>query len=441
MHQAFKIHNVIFFITFLFSFILNSFDAVAQNVKMISSFEDELNTINERIKSNSKNVDKVKLTPYFFPILHPDVYSEEAVKNIMSIYNNDSLTDDAYRINNFINTKLVNSYINNPKIVKFSKKQIDNESIVNIDSDIVSKPPSQTIEHLLESDVKNTNVSDLDINIDDIGIIIKKPNFWKTSGTTSLQFTQNYFSENWYKGGNNNQNLLASLILNANYNDQKSITWDNKLEMRLGFMTTTSDSCHKFLTSNDKLNLHSKLGIKAKKSWYYTATAEANTQFMPGYKSNDRRLYSKFFAPLDVFISIGMDFKPSLKNGNSFSIAFLPLSYKLRHLGSKDSNIHSVYNMIGVNTTKDYGSKMELNAKINLAKDFVWKCRCYYYTAYSYAEAELENAFTYQLSKYINAEVYTLWRFDDNRAKKYYDTNLGYFQFKEYFTLGLTYNF
>ena len=276
---------------------------------------------------------------------------------------------------------------------------------------------------------------------EDIGIKIERPNFWKTTGQASLQFSQNYFSENWYKGGNNNQNLLASIILQANYNDQRKVSWENKLEMRLGFMTTTSDSCHKFLTSNDKLNLHSKLGVKATKSWYYTITAEANTQFMKGHRSNDKRTYSNFLAPLDVFLSIGMDFKPTFKNGNTFSLALLPLSYKIRHLNDDDENIHSVYNMVGKNTQKDYGSKMELNTRLKIAKDFYWKSRCYYYTSYSYAEAELENSFTYAFSKYINAEVYTLWRFDDNRAKKYFDDNLGYFQFKEYFTLGMTYSF
>ena len=91
--------------------------------------------------------------------------------------------------------------------------------------------------------------------------------------------------------------------------------------------------------------------------------------------------------------------------------------------------------------THDIGSKIEMNCKLKLAKDFYWKSRLYYFTAYDYAEGEFENSFQYNFSKYISAEVYTLWRFDDNRDKKYYDEHLGYFQFKEYFTLGLTYAF
>lgn len=301
--------------------------------------------------------------------------------------------------------------------------------------------PVEKVDDILNNELEVKQAKDIDDNIVDIGLKVEKPNFWKFTGKASLQFTQNYFSDNWYKGGNNNQNLLASLILQANYDDQKRLSWENKLEMRLGFMTTPSDTCHKFLTSNDKLNLYSKLGLKAKKAWFYTATAEANTQFMPGYRSNNRLKFSNFLAPFDVYFSIGMDFKPSLKNGNTFSLALLPFSYKMRWLNDKDDNIHRVYNMVDEDITHDFGSKLEMNCKFQIAKDFFWKSRLYCYSAYDYVEAEWENSFTYAFSKYINAEVFTLWRFDDNRDRKYYDEHLGYFQFKEYFTLGLTYAF
>ena len=427
------------FLTFILLCVIGSTCTYAQNEQDITDLTNKLSLLKKNIHNNNVDVEGVRLSPYVFRLLQPNVFSSKAVGNVMKLdsMKNDNIDD----VNAFIDDQLIDIYLNAPSKVGFSNDQVEKEAVAPDNPKTTNTPISHSVEDLLNNELQVVNIKDIDDNIDDIGIVIKKPNFWKTSGSASLQFTQNYFSENWYKGGNNNQNLLASLILQANYNDQKKLTWDNKLEMRLGFMTTTSDSCHKFLTSNDKINLHSKLGIKATKAWYYTATAEANSQFMPGYKSNDKKTYSSFLAPLDVFISIGMDFKPALKNGNSFSLALLPLSYKWRHLRNRDENIHSVYNMVGINTKRDYGSKMELNSTIKLAKDFVWKCRCYYYTSYSYAEAELENRFTYAFSKYINAELYTLWRFDDNRARKYYDENLGYFQFKEYFTLGVTYAF
>ena len=136
-----------------------------------------------------------------------------------------------------------------------------------------------------------------------------------------------------------------------------------------------------------------------------------------------------------------MDYKPSLKNGNSLSIALLPLSFKWRYIGSNDNNIHKVYNMNNIKTTEDYGSRIEFNCKFNICKNLAWKCRSYYFTSYKYAEAELENSFSFRFSKYISSEAYTLWRFDDNRGRDNYDRNIGYFQFKEYLTLGLKYDF
>lgn len=428
---------------FIFSFVLLFgllINANAQDNEAVQSFEQSLNGLRNNIfNGNRKNSSKT-ISPYYYRLIDPEVYSASAIKGMMTL--EDLEGDKRDQINHFIDKSLVGLYLKKPSAVAYSDLNINQEQsvpVVKEDEPIVL--PVEKVDDILNNELEVKQAKDIDDNIVDIGLKVEKPNFWKFTGKASLQFTQNYFSDNWYKGGNNNQNLLASLILQANYDDQKRLSWENKLEMRLGFMTTPSDTCHKFLTSNDKLNLYSKLGLKAKKAWFYTATAEANTQFMPGYRSNNRLKFSNFLAPFDVYFSIGMDFKPSLKNGNTFSLALLPFSYKMRWLNDKDDNIHRVYNMVDEDITHDFGSKLEMNCKFQIAKDFFWKLRLYCYSAYDYVEAEWENSFTYAFSKYINAEVFTLWRFDDNRDRKYYDEHLGYFQFKEYFTLGLTYAF
>ena len=427
----------IFSFVMLFGLLIN---ANAQDNEAVQSFEQSLNGLRNNIfNGNRKNSSKT-ISPYYYRLIDPEVYSASAIKGMMTL--EDLEGDKRDQINHFIDKSLVGLYLKKPSAVAYSDLNINQEQsvpVVKEDEPIVL--PVEKVDDILNNELEVKQAKDIDDSIVDIGLKVEKPNFWKFTGKASLQFTQNYFSDNWYKGGNNNQNLLASLILQANYDDQKRLSWENKLEMRLGFMTTPSDTCHKFLTSNDKLNLYSKLGLKAKKAWFYTATAEANTQFMPGYRSNNRLKFSNFLAPFDVYFSIGMDFKPSLKNGNTFSLALLPFSYKMRWLNDKDDNIHRVYNMVDEDITHDFGSKLEMNCKFQIAKDFFWKSRLYCYSAYDYVEAEWENSFTYAFSKYINAEVFTLWRFDDNRDRKYYDEHLGYFQFKEYFTLGLTYAF
>lgn len=422
----------------LSAFVMSTSLVSAQDTDAVSSFATSLSNLKNEIAQNYHRSSSV--SPYYYRLLDPGVYNASAAKHVMTLTEN---TEGDYRdqLNQSIDKSLLSLYLKNPSDVKYSNDHLEEEELVTPDSPGAEVIPSTKVDDILTKELQETPATAIDDSIVDIGLKVEKPNFWTRKGEFSLQFSQNYFSDNWYKGGNNSQNLLSSIILEANYDDTKRIKWENRLELRLGFMTTTSDTCHTFLTSNDKIDLTSKLGIKAKKSWYYTVSAEAKSQFMPGYKTNDRRRYSSFLSPLDVYLSVGMDFKPTLKNGNEFSLALLPISYKMRYLRDKDENIHSVYNMIGKDCTHDIGSKIEMNSKLKLAKDFFWKSRFYFFTAYDYAESEWENSFQYQFSKYINAEVFTLWRFDDNRDRKYYDDNLGYFQFKEYFTLGLTYAF
>lgn len=401
-----------------------------------AAFADSLARMRSRIAQETEaRIQTEAPSPYLYRMVGPATYYRDAVHPMFSLTSpTGSNREEA------VNLYLAQLYIQHPELIRYHDRQFQNEQV-----DIVRTPEQQSIaedvNEVLTATAVDAQLDDVADVVDDIGLEIKRPNFWKVKGAFSLQFTQNYFSENWYKGGDNNNTLMTSLLLEANYNDQQRITWENRLDMRLGFVATKADTCHSYITNNDKLNLYSKLGVKAAKSWFYTASLEANTQFLPGYRVNDTRTFSKFCAPLDFYASIGMDFKPTLKNGNELSVALLPLSYKFRYIRANEENIHKSYKMEGENFHQDFGAKVEVKVKVKLAKDFFWRSRGYFFTSYKYAEAELENSFQYKLSRYISTELYTLWRFDDNRSPDYYDDNLGYFQFKEYFTLGLTYNF
>ncbi|MCR5313479.1 MAG: DUF3078 domain-containing protein [Bacteroidaceae bacterium] len=412
-----------------------------------SAFSNQLAAKASESLSTSDESD-VTLSPYLFKLIGQGMYYSSAVKNSLDIdWDEDSEFESEseamqYRdeINRSVDDLLASVYTTSPAHFSHYDTQLEGESL--IDQPQEAKPASEQLEDIFDNSSIIHDVTEV-VGPLDVDLQVTKPNFWKTTGRFSLQFTQNYMSENWYKGGDNNGTMLSQLFLSANYNDQKRIQWDNSLDLRLGFVTTSSDSCHNFLTNNDKINLNSKFGVKASKSsWYYTFSMQAYTQFLPGYKSNDRKEYSNFLAPLDVNASIGMDYKPKLKNpDNSLSLALLPLSYKLRYIGSDDENIHSAYSMIDESVTHDFGSRLEYTHSFKLLSNLSWRCRLYYYTTYEYVEMEMENAFSFSFNKYLTADFYTLWRFDDNRNPKYKDDNLGYFQFKEYLTLGLSYSF
>lgn len=401
----------------------------ARAAELQASYQAELQALRQSIYD--EQTDTQTSDPTLYQLLGPATYYTSATDHLFSL---DSLAPNA------ADEQLARFYMQHPELVRHYDQQYAEVDAPNLAiEETTAADVTEAVEAVEEALVGEA--PDLHEDIDDIGLQVERPNFWTTSASFSLQFTQNYFSENWYKGGSNTQTMLAGLTMQANYNDEQKVTWENKLTMKLGFVTSPSDTCHSLLTNNDKLNLYSKLGVQAHKSWYYAMSLEANTQFLAGYNANDPAKYSNFLAPLDVYVSIGMDYKPTLSNGNSLSIALLPLSYKFRYIGDADENIHSAYSMEDKDTQHDFGSKIELNASVTLAKSLTWKLRSYYYTTYSYTEAELENTFSYAFNKYLSTELYTLWRFDDNRSRDYWDDNLGYFQFKEYFTFGLSYTF
>jgi hypothetical protein len=67
-----------------------------------------------------------------------------------------------------------------------------------------------------------------------------------------------------------------------------------------------------------------------------------------------------------------------------------------------------------------------------------WKTRLYSFSSFHREELEWENTFALRVSKYISANLFLFPRFDDNRER---DEKLGYWQFKEYSSLGFSYNF
>lgn len=412
---------------YLSAFCLLAVTANAQKNDIVQRYTDSLKVA----AAKYAEVDgKSESNPYYFQMFYPETYYSNVTRNALSI--------DSNALQYPIDMAIMKLYVDRPNVARHYDSQFSDEKSINAKSKTVR--PTEDIKKELQTVAVAPIKDDDGMDNLDIELQVHKPNFWKTSGSANLQFTQNYFSENWYRGGNDNATLLAVLTLRANYNDTKKLTWENTLDMRLGFVTTTSDTCHTFLTNNDRIQLNSKLGYKAAKDWSYTISTEAKTQFMPGYKSNNRLKFSQFLAPLDVAVSVGMDYKPSIKNG-SLSVALLPLSYKMRYIGTDNENIHKAYNFVGRTTTQDYGSRIEVNTNIKLHKNITWRCRSYCFTSYEYVEAELENTLTFSITKYVSSELNALWRFDDNRGKQYYDDNLGYFQFKEYITLGLTYSF
>lgn len=269
-------------------------------------------------------------------------------------------------------------------------------------------------------------------------IKVYKPNFWTYHGDFYLQFIQNYISDNWYKGGESNYSAVGAVTLAANYNNKQKVKWDNKLEMKLGIQTSQTDNLHKLKTSEDLLRYTGKLGFQATKKWYYTIQLIGNTQFLRGFKNNDPFVYSAFANPLNVNLSLGMDYNVEWFNKRLVgSIHMAPLAYNFKYVSRLSLSERNGLDA-GHHTLHNLGSECTFDLQWNFSDRVKWQTRLYGYTTYRRSEIEWENTFILQFSRYLSSNIFIYPRFDDAGLR---DHKFGYWQIKEYASFGIAYSF
>ena len=346
-----------------------------------------------------------------------------------------SMTADDDEVSQEVATAMMNIYLTRPDLVTATETEMAQGG--ELRKDIINQKKEVKQKVKLTEKAAPAPMPEED-EAGPVSLVVEKPNFWKFKGDGNLQFLQNYISDNWYKGGESNYSAVGSVTLEANYDNQQRFKWENKLEMKLGFQTSRTDSVHKFKTNNDLLRYTGKVGLQAAKHWYYTVQVLAYTQFMRGFKSNNEFTFSDFMSPLNLNIGFGMDYKFESKNKRlSGAVNFSPLSINYRYVG-RESLVTSFGIDAGRHHKTDVGSQLTANATWKFNDVITWKSRLYFFTSYQRSEAEWENTFELKVSKYITANLYVFPRFDDSNNR---DDDLGYFQFKEYSSLGFNYSF
>ena len=377
---------------------------------------------------NSTNPTFVRL--FARPTLYKSVLGKNYYKDINfdNIASGSRLGDDAKR-SRVIDGMLLGLYKNSPSRVWTTEEELRKE----ISADDISK---QQMSGIMLNTIQPIVIPD---NVQgELATKVVKPNYWRTSGGFGINYTQNFFSDNWHRGGENTKTMLVEVNFKLKYDDKKNLQFENLLEAKLGFYTAPSDTVHSIKTNQDLVRFTSKLNYKGMKNFYYTVQAQVWTQFLPFYDANKPDYRSNFMAPFNANFSFGIDYKPALKKG-TLSVYLAPLSaYNYRfvrygklavaHYGIREGRHHY----------EDFGTKLEVNATFNILKNLSWKTRLYYYTTYSRVEHDWENTLSFSFNRYISANMFVHTRFDDKSLSQYSDKH-GYWQYYQNMMLGLTY--
>ena len=415
--------------------------------QMILDYQKDINALLDDWDDYYNPRDYIKMRPEFYKYVVPPTYYQSSIREVGRLDNweptdkyteqqkirqrklNEQLPDLCYSKPYYetVERQMLHFYVNYPSYVTHNEADFAHISILS-DKDLEAAPRTENVLTMIQPNtVERVSESDL---------TVLRPNFWTKGGSGYLQFSQNYVSDNWYKGGESTKSLLSGLVLYANYNDKHRIQFENKLEWKLGFITAPSDTLHTYKANNDLFRLSSKFGLKAISTWYYTLSFDFKTQFFPSYQTNTDNLVSAFLSPAELNIGLGMDYKYVKNALVNLSVLINPINYTLYTVTNEKVDPTKFNIKEGHTHESVIGSRFEANLKWKVFQQLMWESRMSYNTNYEKVFADWENTFTFVVNKYISTKLFVNARFDDGVKRK---EGSSYFQLQEILSFGLNY--
>lgn len=282
-------------------------------------------------------------------------------------------------------------------------------------------------------------------DIDKSARFIPKRKYWLLSGSSLLQFSQNYISKNWYNGGIGNLQFLNVQNFTANYKKDK-IQFNNFIEWKLSFYTSPNDTLRDFRLGEDQVRSYSDFGLKAfNDKWSYSTNLEIKTKLLRNYKENSTDYISSFLSPLQINMGIlGMKYqqkktsKKSKYKNYDVSIDFSPLSVQYAWVADKNVDPKRYGIKEGDKFLLDLGSTLNAKIIVNFNRQVTFTSRLKYFTNYEKSIFESENELNMSLNRFFSTRMYLYGRFDDSPGVKK-DRSLGYVQFNELLSFGFNY--
>jgi len=192
-------------------------------------------------------------------------------------------------------------------------------------------------------------------NLENVSKKFKVESPWTLSGKTNLGLSQTGITK-WKSGGESSFSFLFTFCGKANYS-KNDVTWNNTLNLYDGWIKPGGERLQK---NEDEIDLISRIGYKAAKSWKYSAEGSFKSQLFNSYDYPDREdVISKFISPVYVNLKLGMDFNPN----KDLSLLISPLSFKMIYVNDSSEVDVTDYGI-------DEGKKTYWQPGFNL--DFAW---------------------------------------------------------------------
>ena len=271
-----------------------------------------------------------------------------------------------------------------------------------------------------------------------------KRRYWIYNGNHKIQLSQNYISQNWYKGGVVNVNLLNRHDLSFNYKKDK-FQINNLAEWKLYLYTNPNDTLRHGSVGEDLVRTYSDFGIQAFKNWLYSSNIEIKTQLFKNFNENSVQAISSVFAPVYINVGIlGMRYQIEKKFPNvrgkkiNLNTDISPLSIKYIAVLNKGIDPKRFGIEEGSWHLTKFGSTVNAKLVYYFNKYVNYSSRFYYFTNYETITAESENTLNLPINRYFSTSLFLFVRYDDNK-QLVKDQRLGYFQVNELLSFGFNY--
>lgn len=252
---------------------------------------------------------------------------------------------------------------------------------------------------------------------------------WTKNGNISLLFNQTAFNNDWLGGGTSN--LAGNFGLNYDFNYKKGdVVWDNKIIAAYGLTKIKGSKTSK---TDDRLELNSLWGKKAKGDWYYSIFFNFKTQMDVGY-DKDRNNISHFFSPAYFQFGPGMWWKKS----DNLSVNFSPATAKLIVVHPHYTEFGPSFGVLqGDSSRFEFGASISGYYKFNVMANVSVENRLNLYSNYldnpQNVDIDYQMNIFLKINKYLSANVALQAIYDDNSVKAV--------QVREVFGLGVNYGF